>query len=557
MTKVAGLNLGRTESGQPLLDGGCVVVEDGDIAVGVSEERLNRQKYSPGYGAALEYCLEYLDAGPEEIDRYVFSNCLERPQSVNQVQKQLDERGIDIPRERIVVSESHHLSHAASAFFPSQYDEALILVADHAGNTVTGDYGRYEFNGLERTSVYAGNGTDIELVGRHHDTCSVLGLGTAYRYVTMYLGFRTYKDAGKVMGLASYGDGELSDYRLFDDDWNCLIENNPHNRSAAVRQCLQRQGFDPGERKSDPSSPSKLQKEIAWLLQREVERVLVELVDHYAARTGHETLCFAGGVALNCVANERIRRETRIERIYVPPAPGDYGQPLGNALYGTYLVGNNERRVELSNAYFGRTYPDAAIKETLEATDGVTYRVADDVQEFVASALANGDLVGHFHGRSEFGPRALGNRSIIADPRDEETKTYVNRNVKFRENFRPFAPTILREYYDEYFDAEWNPPCQFMILAQRVRPSKVDEIPAVVHVNGSSRVQTITREQNARYYDIIDEFYRRTGVPVVLNTSFNLAGEPIVETPQDAVSTFLRSGLDYLVLGDYVVRETQ
>lgn len=556
MTLVAGLNVGRTASGRPLLDGGCVVVEDGEVAVGISEERLNRKKYSPGFSESLEYCLEYLDAEPHDVDRYVFSNCLERPLTVDQITSMLEDEGVVLPKDRIEVSPSHHLSHAASAFFLSPFDDALILVSDHAGNVLKGDYDRYEYNGMERTSVYTGRGTELQLLDRYHDSCSVLGLGTAYRYVTMYLGFRSYKHAGKVMGLASYGEGKLDGYRFFDDDWNCLIENNPHDRSDAVRQCLKAQGFDPGGRKTNPSSPSEMQKEIAWLIQRELERVLVDIIDYYSDVTDFDTLCYAGGVALNCVANERIRRETGIEQLFISPAPGDYGQPLGNAVYGYSHCEDCGRPAELSNAYFGRAYSRENITDTL-ANHDVDYWISDDVPEFVANALADSKLVGHFHGRSEFGPRALGNRSILADPREKETKSYVNKNIKFRENFRPFAPTILREHYDSYYDAEWDEPCQFMTLAQRVHDSKADDIPAVVHVNGTSRLQTVSREQNNRYYDIIDKFSQRTGVPVVLNTSFNLAGEPIVETPADALSTFLRSGLDYLVLGDCVVEPTR
>lgn len=557
MTLVAGVNVGQTTTGQPLLDGGCAIVGEDGVRVAVSEERVTRQKYSPGFASALEYCLNYLDADPMDIDRYVFSNCLDRPLSVADVHDHLSNLDVAIPEDRVVVSPSHHRSHACSAFYPSSMSDALILVVDNEGNTLRGEYDRVPLNGLERTSIYRGDGADIELLDRLHDECSTVGIGAAYRYVSKYLGFDSYKDAGKVMGLAAYGEGALSGYRFFDDEWECLIESDPYDRASAVRACLERQGLDPGPSMTDPSDPSKLQIELAWVLQRELERVLVDIVDHYVARTGQRRLCYAGGVALNCVANQRLLEETAIEELFVPPAPGDFGQPLGNALYGYHDRLGHEQTATLTDAYLGRGYDDSAVEAALAAHDDeVTYHRSGDVPATVSEALIDGAIVGHFHGRSEFGPRALGNRSILADPRQASTRDRVNEQVKFREEYRPFAPTVLKDYHDAYFDADWNPPCQFMLLAQPPDPGHRTDIPAVVHENGTSRVQTVTRDQNPRYYDIIDAFRRRTGVPVVLNTSFNLSGDPIVETPTDAISTFRRSGLDTLVLGNYIVQES-
>lgn len=556
MTRVAGMSVGRNRQGRPIQDGGAAIVEDGEIIVAISEERLNREKYSPGFAAALEYCLDSEDLSVSDIDAFVFSNCLGYPLTPDLLDQHVEESDVDIPWSKRVICDSHHRSHAASALFTSTFDDALIFSIDNTGNVLRGDYGRHHLNGLERTSIFYGDGTEIRLDARYHDECSELGLGAAYKYVTLYLGFRSYKDAGKVMGLAAYGDGDLAEYRLFDDDWNCLIESNPYDRAGAVRQCLVDQGFDPGPRKEGTDSTSSLQKEIAWLLQRELERVLVEMVEHHVERTGCQTLCYAGGVALNCVANTKLLRETPLERLHIPPAPGDYGQCIGNALYGYHIYRGNRDRTKLKNTYLGRPYSDEEIEAALHQTsaDIVSWQ-PESVERFVAEAIADGNIVGHFAGGSEFGPRALGNRSILGDPRQADTRDYVNDSVKFRESYRPFAPTVLRERYTEYFESKPRPSSKFMLLAQPVKAEKQDEIPAVVHANGTARLQTVSSDENPRFHAIISEFDRLTGTPLVLNTSFNLSGEPIVETPSDALSTFRRSGLDYLVLNEYVISD--
>ena len=554
MTLVVGLTVSENSSGVPILDGGCTIVEDGEVRVAVSEERLIREKYAPGFQEALYSCLEYVGVDLLDVDQFVFSNCLDQPMSPTRITNHLRSLAIEIPKQRITVCDSHHRSHAASAFFSSPFQQALIFTIDNTGNVLYGDYGRHELNGVERTSVYWGKDSDIQLLDRHHDGCSELGIGAAYKYVSLYLGFDTYKDAGKVMGMAAYGDGALSEYRFFDDDWNCMIPSNPYDRGQAVRRCLTEQGLDPGPPKTDTESPSELQQEIAWLIQRDLERVILEMAGQYVERTGCQTLCYAGGVALNCVANAKILRETDVEHLFIPPAPGDYGQCLGNALYGYYNVLGNERDEGLTSVYLGRKYGDGAISSALEQySDQVEFRRVKNVPELVASRLQDGKIVGHYHGRSEFGPRALGNRSILADPRNPETKSYVNESVKFREEYRPFAPSILREAYSDFFDDEWAPLCRYMLLAQPVKDERRRKIPATVHVNDTARLQTVSTADNPRFYAIIEAFANRTGIPVVLNTSFNLAGEPIVERPEDAIDTYLRSGMDILVLDNYVV----
>lgn len=551
---VVGVNIGETRYGQPLQDGGCAVVEDGTVTVAISEERITRQKYDSGFENALRYCLDTTGRTAEEVDVFVVSNCSDRALTEEIAKLHFKRSGYNLPADKIMVNPSHHLAHAESAFYLSPYDEAIVLVADNNGNVLSGEYANPKFNALERTTAYVGTGTELTRLRRYHDTCSELGVGAVYKYVTLYLGFDSYKDAGKVMGLASYGDGALSEYAFFEDGQS-LVESRPHRRAGAVRDCLREQGFDPGPQKTDPANPSALQTELAWLLQRELERVLINLLSELVAETSLTTLCYAGGVALNCVANQTILAETGIDRLYIPPAPGDYGQCLGNALHGWYEHVGGSNVETLSNAYLGRTYRQSAVERALEEyeTDTVVVPVSD-LSTYVASELCRGRIVGLFDGRSEFGPRALGHRSILADPRDAATKDRVNEEVKYREEFRPFAPVVLREQYERYFDGSWQPPCQFMILTRDVQEEKRDEIPAVTHVDGTARLQTVTQSDEELLPEIIEAFYKETGIPVLLNTSFNVSGEPIVERPEEAIETFLRSGMDTIVMGDTVVQ---
>jgi carbamoyltransferase len=298
-------------------------------------------------------------------------------------------------------------------------------------------------------------------------------------------------------------------------------------------------------------------KDLAWQIQDDTETVLLARAKWLRETTGARNLCLAGGVALNCVANGRIAREAGFENVWIQPAAGDDGIAIGCAYYGHLAIQKKPRSSVINHAYFGKEYTDEDVRD---ATDQTLVRLAtvttrsDNISRDTAKVLADGKIVGWFQGRSEFGPRALGDRSIIADPRTAEMKDILNRRVKFRQAFRPFAPIVLAERENEIFEGGHDSP--YMLLAKPVRPEWRDKIPAIVHVDGTARVQTVRQETNAPLYRLLKEFEAITGVPVLLNTSFNVKGEPIVETPRNAVECFLTTGIDYLALHDVLLRKS-
>jgi carbamoyltransferase len=371
------------------------------------------------------------------------------------------------------------------------------------------------------------------------------GLGALYSRVSSYI-FADWNKCGEVMGLAPYGHpneckplldfnkGELT-VRDWDVEFNqpWLVEREPNWESS-------------------PGLPHW--KSLAWRVQDDAERVLLERAIWLRQATGAKNLCMAGGVALNCVANGRIAREAGFENVWIQPAAGDDGIAIGCAYYGHLAVLRKQRSFVMDHAYLGISYPEDVVRAAvskrlirLQATSTCSANICAET----ARLLAEGRVFGWFQGRSEFGPRALGNRSILADPRNAEMKEKLNSRVKHRQAFRPFAPVVLAERADEIFEGEAESP--FMLLAKQVRPAWRDKIPAIVHVDGTARVQTVRREHNERLYRLLEEFDALTGVPVLLNTSFNVKGEPIVETPEDAINCFLSTGMDYLVLHDMLI----
>ena len=371
------------------------------------------------------------------------------------------------------------------------------------------------------------------------------GLGALYSRVSSYI-FADWNKCGEVMGLAPYGrpdavkslvemkNGELSvpDWGVeFNKPW--LVDREPSWEASESMQHW---------------------KDLAWRVQDDAEKVLLERAVWLRETTGAKNLCLAGGVALNCVANGRILREAGFENIWIQPAAGDDGIAIGCAYFGHLAILKNERRFVENHSFLGVEYNDKDVRAAAAKT-GVrlqtTRRSSSDICAETAKLLSEGHTFGWFQGRSEFGPRALGNRSIIADPRDPGMKDKLNKRVKHRQAFRPFAPIVLAERVNEIFEGEEESP--FMLLVQRVRPEWQARVPAIVHVDGTARLQTVRREHNERLYRLLKEFEALTGVPVLLNTSFNVKGEPIVETPEDAINCFLATGLDYLALHDVLL----
>jgi carbamoyltransferase len=440
-----------------------------------------------------------------------------------------------------IVQVKHHDAHAA-IFFASPFEEAAVLVLDGHGDETA-------------QSAYIGSGNNLEHLWQSEVFDS---LGFLYTAATAYLGFKPFAE-GTVMALAGTG---RSTYATKFRELVCL---KPEGRFSINRDLISydthgikkpfKQWFTEafGPRRSPDEPISDRHRDLAFALQSTIEETILHVVRALSKRHPSRNLCLTGGVALNCVANARILRDTDYESVWVPPCASDSGAPLGSALWHHHQTLGNPRGFELKHSFHGRGYTDAEIARALHLA-GVPYQLmeGEELLATVARGIAAGKIVGWFQGRSELGPRALGNRSILADPRDKAMKDRINARVKHREPFRPFAPAILQERVAEFFEIEQIDP--FMTMAPRVRPDKAALIPAGIHVDGTARIQTVDRVANPRFYGVIEKFAELTGVPVILNTSFNLQ-EPIVQSPENAISCFLRTEMDMLVLGNFCITD--
>jgi carbamoyltransferase len=434
----------------------------------------------------------------------------------------------------------HHLSHAASAFFVSPHTSAAILTVDLCGEDCT-------------TLLAVGNGAHITAKKRFYLPDS---LGIFYAALTQFLGYRANSDEYKVMGLAAYGRPRFLDTfagmirfqngRLTND--NSWFAFHTGSANCYSKRFVKEFGPPCPDEQRVESLPYK---DIAASGQRTLENRLLEIARWCKEHTGERTLCLAGGVALNSVANGRLLDTGIFDNIWIQPAASDAGCSLGIPFYIWHEVLGHPRRFHMEHAYWGPEFTDSSIEDAIRS-HGLRCRRVDDVERHTAALLADGHVVAWYQGRMEWGPRALGNRSILADPRHADMKDVINRKVKFREPYRPFAPSVLEEDVARYFHFTGASP--FMTFVCRVREDVQAQLPAVTHVDGTARLQTVSRQHNPRYWRLIDEFKTITGVPVVLNTSFNVRGEPIVCTPADAVKCFLRTDIDVLVMGERICR---
>jgi carbamoyltransferase len=437
-----------------------------------------------------------------------------------------------------IVNVPHHHAHAAM-FFVSPFDEALVLVMDGYGDDCS-------------SSAYVGRGNRLQ---RLWSTGIMNSAGLVYTFVTEYLGFAGFGDEGKVMALAAYGDdtyvGRFRDVIRPTPDGGYAVNMAyfSYDTYGQMRPFRRKfiDTFGPPRTKGEPISDRH--RDIAYAVQAVTEDIVLHRVRTLLKLHPQRDLCLSGGVALNCVANAKVLEHTGVRRLWVPPCASDTGAPFGSALWHYHQDLGHARGFELKHALLGKAYGDEEIARALDAA-GLRYRRMGEERLIagVARDLADGKIVGWFQGRFEIGPRALGNRSILADPRRPEMRDVLNAKVKRREPFRPFAPAVLVERAGEFFEIDQPDP--FMTLAPRVRPESRDRIPAAVHVDGTGRIQTVARESNPRYYGLIEAFGRLTGVPILLNTSFNRS-EPIVASPKEAIECYLRSGMDVLVLGDF------
>ncbi len=584
-------------------DSAAVLMQDGSVIAAVEEERFSRVKHDHSFpDNAIDYCLDIGNISAHDLDYVVFyekpllkferilsSTLGSYPKSWGVFRESmitwfndklwikgliLSKLGIETEKLLFV---DHHLSHAASTFFASPYEDASIVTVDGVGEWTTTTVGRgsADWNGQGENSIKLTQ----ELRYPH-------SLGLFYSTFTAFLGFRVNNGEYKVMGMAPYGeptrvddvlkvldinsDGSFHlnmDYFSFHNSTNRSFSSKfedlfgkPRVHDSVFYTNTTHPNADHSDWDTNIASVNQHYADLAASVQVVTEDILLKICENAYLTTGSKNLCLAGGVALNSVANGRIMRESSFENVFVQPAPGDSGGALGAALYVYHVLLGKKRKFVQEHAYLGKEYSTDEIRTFLDRS-GIHYQhlgEEDAIAESMANDLQDGKVISLAQGRFEWGPRALGNRSIIADPRREEMKEIVNTKIKFREPFRPFAAAILEESVEDYYDlndAENKYPLRYMLAIYSTKDDKGKEIPAVTHFGGTGRLQTVRKEWNSLYYKMIKSFANKTGVPVVLNTSFNLRGEPIVNTPEDAISTFSRSGIDSLYLGDYLIKK--
>jgi carbamoyltransferase len=545
-------------------DSSACIARDGELLFAVAEERISRNKHDAGFPHhAIRACLEFAKVRPDQLDficqgwpapSKVFATdlkCFLRGQypisylnvlnSARHYASMAHQNGgfrcfTDLfgPTRAQMRFVDHHLAHAISAYSYSGMDKAAVVVMDGRG-------------AWEASSIWYGHDGHLDHVLTIPWPNS---LGLFYAQFTQYLGFVPNSDEWKVMGLAPYGNPgiNLNEFILTNHESyqvNAPLLFQRSNGTSAIAKRL-------GPERTPESEIDESFKNVAFAVQDACEVAMLALVKLALQKTNCRNVCLAGGVALNSKANGKIQASAMVDNIFVQPAASDDGVALG-AVFAPYLDNGGRLPMKpMRHAYFGPEFSDVEIENVLR-----TYKLRvtklDDIAETTAELLTNGKIIGWFQGRMEFGPRALGHRSILADPRDPEMNLKVNNAVKFREWWRPFAPSMLREIAEEYLEHACDSP--FMILTNPVRSEKRHVIPSVTHVDGSARPQTVEKEINPLYWNLINEFGKRTGVPVIMNTSFNLRGEAIVNTPTDAVRTFFSSGMDALIIGSYMVEK--
>jgi carbamoyltransferase len=546
-------------------DSSACIVRDGHLLFAVAEERLSRIKHDARFPRlSIQACLDFAQAKPEQVSQVCFGwppprqllghdlKCYalgRRPltylnilNSIRSFLSMWHQRGGRNPytmhfgptptRMRFV---DHHLAHAISAYAFSGFEEAAVVVMDGRG-------------AWEATSIWHGRNGRLEHILTIPFPDSV---GFFYSEFTAYLGFQRNSDEWKVMGLAPYGepgtkldtfiDPQAEPYRVYAR----RLFGNGNGSFSSLTPLL-------GPARAPESEIDERHKNIAYAVQDACELAMISVVRMAVEKTRCRNLCLAGGVALNSKGNGKIAASRLVDKIFVQPAASDEGVALGAALAPYLENGGRLPNNVMRHAYLGPAFDDSAIERALR-TYKLSYTRLNDPAATAAELLSQGKILGWFQGRMEFGPRALGSRSILADARDPEMNAKVNNAVKFREWWRPFAPSLKKEAAGEYLESATDSP--FMILTAQVRPEKRWVIPSVTHVDGSARPQTVEKEINPLYWRLLDEFEKRTGVPVIMNTSFNLRGEAIVHTPTDAVRTFFSSGMDALVIGSFLVEK--
>lgn len=550
-------------------DSAAALLRDGQLVAAAQEERFTREKHDAGFPRkAIDFCLRragitiddvhhvgFYDKPMLKLERLLLSQLQHFPrgkeQFIQAIPGWMKEK---LPVRKVVRQETgwkgpvwfaeHHISHAASTYYSSPFPEASILCVDGVGEWAT-------------TTQARGSGTDLQILREIRFPHS---LGLLYSAFTHYLGFKVNSAEYKVMGLGPYGEPRHVDRirSLIDvaEDGSFRLDMACFDFDFGLRMTNERFWERMGAPPRDPEGPMEpFHMDVARSLQVVVDDVMVRLARALIRETGLPDLCLAGGVALNCVANGQILREAGVRRLFVQPAAGDAGGALGVAAWIHHMVLGQPRVPELRRVDWGPAFDDDEIAAVVRHYGAHSTRLGSDeaVCAWAADRLANGEVVGWFQGGSEWGPRSLGFRSILGDPRGEDMRDRINKKIKFREGFRPFAPSVLRERADEWFDLRGH-ESPFMLLVADVHPHKRC-VPAVTHVDGSARIQTVDKAESPLFHALIAAFAQRTGVPMVVNTSFNVRGEPIVDTPEDAFRCFVATHMDALVLGRHVLHK--
>ena len=583
-------------------DSAACILKDGKIVAAAQEERFTRKKHDPSYPKnAVEFVLKYSKLNLSEVDKIVFfekpflkferlletyvafaprgfvsfSKAMpiwvkEKLFQKNFLFNKLKEHDKNYKSDENIFFSEHHLSHAASAFYPSPFDEAVVLTADGVGEWAT-------------TTIAVGKGNNLEIKKEIHFPHS---LGLLYSAFTYYTGFKVNSGEYKLMGLAPYGNPvyENKIKKLIDikEDGSFRLNQKYFNYATGLTMTNDHFNRLFAQKPRDPKKEkiTQFHMDIAASIQKVTEEIMIKLVKSIRKEYNIKNLCLAGGVALNCVANGKIITEKIFDQIWIQPAAGDAGGALGAALALWHIELTNERTVNstdnMKGSYLGTEFSQEEIEKELKSI-GASFKIFEyeELINKTSDLLNDGKAIGWFQGRMEFGPRALGSRSILGDPRSENMQKNLNLKVKYRESFRPFAPSILREDLSTWFDINVDSP--YMLLVANINSKKkfkmtqeqkelfgIDklnvkrsEIPAVTHVDYSARIQTVTKNTNKRYYDLISKFKEKTGCPVIVNTSFNVRGEPIVNSPTDAFNCFMGTELDYLVIGNCILEKSQ
>jgi carbamoyltransferase len=577
-------------------DSAAALVKDGEILAAAQEERFTRKKHDFNFPAhAVQYCLQEGNVTAKDLDYVVFyDKPLIKFERILQTYFAYAPLGIrsflmaiplwlkeklwipDLIRKELgyegkVLFTEHHESHAASAFYPSPYEKAAFLTMDGVGEWATTSYG-------------IGEGNRLEMLGEMNFPHS---LGLLYSAFTYFTGFKVNSAEYKVMGLAPYGEPKYVDTILNElmdlkEDGSFKMNMDYFDYCAGLTMTNSKFAkLFGGPPRQQESRLTQREMDLARSLQDVTEEIMLRMARHVFNETGQKNLVLAGGVALNCVGNGRILREGPFENIWIQPAAGDAGGALGAALFVWHGYLGNERKVDRGSdtqkgSYLGPEYSDEDIERFLEDND-IKYRKIPqtEIPCTVAKLIAEENVIGWFQGRMEFGPRALGARSIIGDARSKNMQAVMNLKIKFRESFRPFAPTVLREKVSEYFEIDRESP-YMLLVAPLVKEKRIamtpdqeklfgidklnvarSEVPAITHVDYSARIQTVARESHPLYYDTINEFYKQTGCPVIINTSFNVRGEPIVCRPEEAYTCFMRTNMDYLIMGNFLLNKKE